>query len=242
MADFLSVVIGIQARSTSERFPGKVLEMIGDRPMIKHVIDACEKSARYMNAHQLKTKRLINVVALIPAGDEVVASYLKRCSVRVFEGPEHDVLARYQQMSERYNPDYIVRITADCPEMESPLITKCITTALMNGYDYLSNVDESVRTAIDGLDVEVFSRAMLNYAHENAKEPKDREHVTTFMRREPPKWARRGFLAHMKDGSGVKMSVDTPEELEACRERKRQMDLKLNRAVETYGKENVHRF
>jgi spore coat polysaccharide biosynthesis protein SpsF (cytidylyltransferase family) len=239
--EFTNIVIGIQARSTSERFPGKTLEMIGDRPMIKHVIDACEKSARYINAHQLKTKRIVNVVVLIPQGDPL-GGQLKRYSVKVVEGPEHDVLARYKIMAERFSADYVVRITADCPEMEYALITKCITTTLMNQYDYFSNVDEAVRTAIDGLDVEVFSRAMLNYADEHATEAYDREHVTTLMRREPPSWGRLGVLMHQRDGSHIKASVDTPEEMDAYRARKQALDEKLARAWGKYGEKNVHRF
>lgn len=240
MAQITNVLIGIQARSTSKRFPRKVFETIGGKPMIQHVIDACDRSAKYMNNHSLKTGTHVYVALLVPKGDELAQS--RRFGRLAFEGPEDDVLTRYQMAAKRYKADYIVRVTGDCPLIPPYLITKHIKTAVVNGYDYVSNVDESHRTSADGTDCEVISDKLLDYVHANTRNEKDREHVTTFIRRECPDWAKVGHVVGHLNLSALKLSVDTQEDLERVRT---QYDI-LNRAIETAeaksGKFSVHRF
>lgn len=238
--EYTNVVIGIQARSTSTRFPRKVFETIDGKPMLKHVIDACERAAFYMNNHTHKTRVLVKVAAVVPTGDEIVSSFKKKTII--IEGPEHDVLARYGLLADRMGADYIVRITADCPLIPPYLITKHIKVATMNKYDYVSNVDESCRTSIDGVDCEVISRRLLDYMLENAKEQKDREHVTTFARSNPPSWASVGHVIGHLDQSNLKLSVDTMEDLERVRAAYDRIKMAIENAEKLHGKSSVHRF
>lgn len=239
MANYTSIVIGIQARSTSKRFPRKVFETIDGKPIIKHVTDACDMAALYMNRFAHKTRQMVTVALVIPTGDEL-REFCGRHHP-VIEGPEDDVLTRYMVLSNRMRADYVVRITADCPLLPSYLITKHIKTAVVNGYDYLSNVEDGVRTAADGTDCEVISRALLEYMHENAKNPSDREHVTTMARRNPPDWARIGHVIGFLNLSGLKLSVDTPEDLERVRAEYDRVKLALTNAEKAHGKANIHR-
>lgn len=240
MAEYTNVLIGIQARSTSHRFPRKVFETIDGKPMIKHVIDSCRRAATYMNKHTHKTQLMVTVALCVPYGDELVSAF--RSSEIVIEGPEDDVLTRYKIMADRLRGDYVVRITGDCPLIPPYLITKHIQTAVMNSYDYVSNVDEQVRTAADGTDVEVMSIDVLKYIHENAKDAKDREHVTTLVRRSPPEWARVGHVIGHLNLSHLKLSVDSIEDLERVRAEYDRVKLAVKRAEEMHGKSNVHRF
>ena len=70
MASYTNFLIGIQARTTSERLPGKVLSEIGGVPMIQHVIRACESSARYINNFTSSTRTIVRVAVLVPTGDK----------------------------------------------------------------------------------------------------------------------------------------------------------------------------
>lgn len=236
MAYINNVLIGIQARSTSSRFPRKSFAMLGDKPLLQHVIDACQKSAVYENKFSIKKGTLVKVCVLVPYGDEISKSF----RANIIEGPEDDVLTRYVMAAEKTNADYIVRITADCPLIPPFLISKHITAAVMNKHDYLSNVDERIRTNFDGLDCEVISKEALAWLNENATDPKDREHVTTKFRREPPKWANVGHVVGYADFSDVKLSVDTPEDLERVR---KHYD-KIQNAIDSAGSfaHQVHRF
>lgn len=239
MAEVTNVVIGIQARSTSERFPRKVLELIDGKPLLQHVIDACNRSALYMNRHRDKTRILVQVALLIPEGD-MIGDIFKGKAI-IVRGPEHNVLQRYAQMASRLDADYVVRVTGDCPLIPPFLITKHIKTAVINQYDYCSNVAESSRTTADGMDCEIFSKRMLAHAVQAATDPYDQEHVTTLMRRARPEWARTGTIVGFLELSGLKLSVDTEEDLQRVRLHYEELKRKIDNAEAEHGRQNVHR-
>lgn len=239
MVEFKKIIIGIQARCTSDRFPRKVLEPIEGKPMIQHVIDSAYNSTGYLNRWSAKNQMVVNTVLLIPQGDEL-KSVLK--NVKFFEGPEHDVLTRYHMMAKENEADFVVRLTGDCPFIYPALISKHIQCSLNENYDYLSNVDDRFRTAPDGLDCEVISRGALDWLNDNAKTPYDREHVTTLLRREPPHWAETGHMIGFIDQAGLKLSIDTPEDLERVRFEFHKIKRMLENAEKLRGKKNIHRF
>ena len=235
------VCIGIQARSTSTRFPGKVFELIGGKEMLRHVRDAAENCAFNLNRRSHSTGIRVTYAILCPEGDPIRDRY--EGSSLVILGSETDVLSRYVDYAKRLNADYVVRITGDCPMLPGHLIAKHITTAVANSYDYCSNVDAFVRTSIDGHDVEVFSRRALAWADENAKTDSLREHVTQVMR--TPEFResfRSGSVQGFVDLSHVKFSVDTPDDLERVRVEYSRVQEKLKRAFSFFGKSNAHRY
>lgn len=237
--DISRVTIGIQARSSSKRFPRKVFAMLGDKSVLQHVIDACNGSADYLNRNASKNRAISNVAICHPTGDEIANSFP---AVVKIEGPEHDVLSRYMRLINHFGSDYVVRVTADCPLIPSFVITKLITCALMNQYDYVSNVEEHCRTAADGMDCEVISARLMRYLDEHAKEPADREHVTTFARSHPPDWIRRGVIINFLDLSNYKLSLDTPEDHARISHEYEKIQNALTIAESIYGRKNVHRF
>lgn len=233
------VCVGIQARSTSARFPGKVFEQIAGKEMLRHVVDAVDKCAFYLNRNSHRSGVEVSHVILCPRGDPIKQKYETR--TMVLEGPEDDVLTRYYVMANRLSADYIVRITADCPLIPPYLITKHIKVAIANEYDYCSNVDEAYRTAIDGYDVEVMSRRALEWAHENAKEPGDREHVTKIMRTKAFKDSFKcGIVVNFLNQAHIKLSVDTVDDLEAVRVENERVAKNLERARAEFGRNHVH--
>lgn len=241
MADFKNVCIGIQARSTSTRLPRKVFELIGEKPLLQHVIDACERAKIYMNRHSHKSNMIATVALLIPHGDEIKQVFRNKGAI-IVEGAEHDVLSRYKFMAERLKADYIVRVTGDCPLIPSYVITKHVKAALMNEYDYTSNVDEDLRTSADGTDCEVISKRLLDWLDENAKDPKDREHVTLLARRAPPAWCKTGHVIGFLNLASLNLSVNTHEDLERVRAEYKTLSEALKKAERKHGRESIHRF
>jgi spore coat polysaccharide biosynthesis protein SpsF (cytidylyltransferase family) len=231
----LRVLIGIQARSGSTRLPRKAFEMISGRMMLDRVIEA----GKFAAANLEKNGHKAIVAVLTPTNDPIVQEFRSR--VEIVEGPEHDVLARYQVAAEKYDPELTVRITGDCPLIPAPLITYLTNLAINKGYDYISNADERFRTAIDGADCEVISRRLLDHTAELATRPHDREHVTPFIRRTPPEWARLGLAWNHFDLSGIKLSVDTQEDLERVRQAFETSFAKYQEAAKIYGKGAIHR-
>jgi spore coat polysaccharide biosynthesis protein SpsF len=234
-----NVVIGIQARSSSARFPRKVFELIDGKPMLRHVIDLCDRAAFYMNRSTPYSQIQVTYAVLCPYKDEVKSAFGTRSMI--IEGPEDDVLTRYKIMADKLNPDYIVRVTSDCPLLPPFYIIKLVKFAVKMQYDYCSNVDPKVRTAPDGYDVEVMSKRALEWADRNCKDPSEREHVTPILRSSAfAKDHRTSHVIGYLNLSHLKVSVDTPEDLERVRiefERKKSAQEIAEKLV---GKPHVH--
>lgn len=231
------ILIGIQARSTSERFPRKIFEKIGNKTMLQHCISNARKSAQYLNTG-VKERLDVSVAILVPEGDEIVSR--PSDGAEIFQGPEHDVLTRYVKAAETKDSDYIVRLTADCPLIPPFLISKHVLLAVENGYDYLSNVWEDARTAPDGFDIEVMSRQTLLYLDRFAVDAPDREHVTPYIRKNP-RTARVGCVVSFLQLAGLKLSVDTPEDLDRVRREYEGVETCNREAHARFGKFRVHR-
>lgn len=240
MENLISVLIGIQARSSSTRLPKKCFEPLGGKRMLDHVIDACDRAEKYLNKFTYKKNFTVSTALLIPEGDMIKKAFSSQAEI--IEGPEFDVLTRYAIAHKKHNPDFICRITGDCPLIPPYVISKHISLAVVQGYDYISNVDEECRLSLDGVDCEVVSRRMFEWLHQNATTDSDREHVTTLARSDPPKWAKRAFTASFFDQSSIKLSVDTREDLEIVRAEYDRVGKKLQRAERFYGRESIHRF
>lgn len=208
-------MIGVQARSSSVRLPSKVLKKVDGRPMIDKVLEACRASAHHINFNKYGDIR-VNVAVLVPDGDPLERYFEAEGynNITVVTGSLDDVLSRYMRAVNEFLPDYICRITADCPMIPHFVISKHIVTAVKQRLDYVSNVDPRFRTEPDGYDCEVLSRRLFDYTNESAKDPSDREHVTTYVRKHMPVWAKWGQFCGYADRSELKYSVDTQEDFE----------------------------
>lgn len=232
MSAISRVIIGIQARSTSSRLPNKAAKPLGNGTVLSGVIDSCWGATQYLNRHSNTKMRKVSACLCIPYGDSIKRDY--EGQIDIVEGPEDDVLSRYMNLLEQKTPDYIVRVTGDCPLLPQFVISKAIMVATMNGYDYVSNVDPRFRTVPDGWDCEVISSKLLAYAHANAKEAFDREHVTTYVRAHMPDWATSAALVGPIDLSHIKISVDNEDDLVHAQDEEKKV-LEKRRAAEKLG-------
>lgn len=134
-----------------------------------------------------------------------------------FRGDENDVLDRYYRPAEHFAADLVVRITSDCPMIDPAVINQVIQEYLdrQPGVDYASNINPR-RTYPRGLDTEVFGFELLAQAWREAKEQSWREHVTPFMYRQPERF-RLHCVVNDTDYSALRLTVDTPEDLELVR-------------------------
>jgi spore coat polysaccharide biosynthesis protein SpsF (cytidylyltransferase family) len=224
-----NVAICIQARSNNTRLPGKCLADINGMPMLDRVLMAAEKSASYINNGEDKNIK-VSTYLLVPEGDILIERYQHRLKTKLLTGSETDVLSRYMVAVNTVKPDYIVRITSDCPLIPPFLITKHIVNAVNYNYDYVSNVHPEVRMAPDGWDCEVISQALMKWADETATSQSDREHVTTIIRSQPPGWAKRACVLSHGEFSTLKISVDTEQDLEYVRDYHRVISQKIDKA------------
>ncbi len=134
----------------------------------------------------------------------------------------------------------VVRITGDCPLIPSYVISRIISLACQHDYDYIANVDERFRTSIDGTDCEVISERLFREADGAATDAYDREHVTTWIRKNYPEWAKIGAVLNYFDHSNLKFSVDTKDDLQAARIAYDSAADKYHQAVRTFGQTRCH--
>jgi spore coat polysaccharide biosynthesis protein SpsF (cytidylyltransferase family) len=200
-------VLGIlQARTTSSRLPGKVLEPILGKPMLSLQL---ERLFRCNNIDHI-------VVATSDDGsDDGLENLCVKEGVDCYRGSLDDVLDRFINAAKKYRPQVIVRFTADCPLTDPVLIDEIIEYFLSSNIDYLSNCEPP--TYPDGLDVEVFKFNSLEIASREAKLPSEREHVTPFIRNRPGRFRVKNYVNKI-DRSDFRWTVDEPEDLAFVRE------------------------
>lgn len=231
----IEVLIAIQARSNSTRFPKKIFEHIGDKRVLDHVIDQAKSAAEHVTRYTTKLKINCQVAVLHPANDNELIRSFRTSGAILIGGEEHDVLSRFVSAQSMTDADYVVRLTSDCPMMLDFVIAKHIHVAAFNSYDYVSNVDENCRFIADGFDCEVLSRKAIGWLDRFALSPSDKEHVTSAIRRLRPDSLSQAFISSKLDTSRMKMSVDTREDLDRIREYYHDREHKMTVAKRLFG-------
>ena len=102
----MKFLVLIQARCGSSRLPNKVMKKISGKTDLEWVLERVKRSKK------------IDEVMVITSIEKNNLSLIKLCTelnTRVFVGSEDDVLDRYYQAARLLQPEYVIRITADCP-------------------------------------------------------------------------------------------------------------------------------
>lgn len=194
------VVVVIQARASSKRFPRKVLRPLCGRPMLLHVI---ERLKACTNADA------IWVATSTDSSDDATAA-LAEGSVHVYRGGLDDVGGRMIGAAETSGADAIVRISGDSPLIDPRIVSCAIDLWRSAQPDLVTNVRE--RTFPKGQSVEVIATAALKRIL-NAGTERDREHVTTYFYRYADRFRMVDFRMNPPCGD-IQMSVDLPKDFE----------------------------
>jgi glutamate-1-semialdehyde 2,1-aminomutase len=165
------ILLLIQARYNSSRFPGKVLRKIGNKTILEIIVSRLKKSKK-INKIVVACSNTLN--------DKKIVEICKEKKILFFQGDEKNVLKRFYFAAKKYKYKNIVRITADCPLIDHKILDNLITNFFEKKVDYASNIDPP--TFPDGLDVEIFSFNALKDAYQNAYLDRDKEHVTTYIK------------------------------------------------------------
>lgn len=197
----------IQARTGSTRLPGKVLRPLLGEPMLAWVI------------RRVRRCRLVDEVVVattdLPA-DDAILEVCEREACQTSRGSESDVLDRYYRAALPHEPEFVVRITSDCPLID-PSVTDCVVETLQSAVpkaDYACNT--LPRTFPRGLDVEVFAFEALETAWRECDRAEWREHVTPYLYDQEQRF-RRVVVANDVDYSDLRWTVDTSDDFELIR-------------------------
>ena len=195
-----NVVALVQARMGSTRLPGKVLKIIVGKPMIELLLARLSQSSELDEIVVATSKEKQN---------DQLQSVVESLGYKCTRGSEKDVLNRFYNSAKSLKADIIVRITGDCPLVDSALVDQCIQAYKQANVDYFSNIDPV--TYPDGLDIEVMSFASIKHANNEANSAFDREHVTPYIRNSAS--FSKSSMQHIEDLSNQRWSVDEPEDL-----------------------------
>ena len=204
------IFIVTQARLNSTRFPKKILKEINGKSLLQIHLESLSKSKYFKNLIVATTRE---------KGIDKVLELIRKNSIKYFQGSTDDVLDRYYKAVLPYKPDYVVRVTSDCPLIDGNLIDEIVDFALNKSIDYVSNT--LIENFPDGQDIEVISWGALKKAWRFAKKPYEREHVTIFIKdnstfNKSDMFTSENFLSE-KNYNHIRMTLDEKSDYDAIK-------------------------
>lgn len=202
------IVAIVQARMGSSRLPGKVLMDIVRKPMLWHVIN------------RLGHASLIDCMVVATSTsekDDAIQNCCDEYNINCYRGSEEDVLDRFHKAAKVFQADVVVRITADCPLIDSHVADEVISYYLKNRGNFEGASNTINRTYPRGLDVEVVSYLLLEQIWKEAQKDYQREHVTAYVYEHPEKFKILS-VENDKNLSNLRLTVDEESDLRFVRE------------------------
>lgn len=203
----MSTVAVVQARMTSTRLPGKVMLEVLGKPMLEFQLE---------RVRQVSLIDDIIIATTTNATDDAVADFARAGGFGLHRGSESDVLDRFEGAIASTDARTVVRLTADCPLIDPDEIERVIRR-----YHDADPVCDYVTNAIPrsypaGLDVEVFSREVLEMAAVETHDAYNREHVTPFLYLNPERFRLLSVVCE-PDLSRERWTLDEPGDFELIR-------------------------
>ncbi|WFR83088.1 glycosyltransferase family protein [Arthrobacter sp. Y-9] len=194
------VVAVIQARVGSSRLPGKVLRPLGGRPVLEWVVNAARRAEGIDE---------VVIATSSESGDDAIVEFASTRALKVIRGSEDDVLSRFLLAIEETQADAVVRLTADCPLLDSTVISQVVSLWRTDTtLDYVSTTQ--VRSLPRGLDVELATASALVRA-DLRSEPHHRAHVTSSLYEEGSEFSR-AALTFTPRFDHYRVTLDTVED------------------------------
>ncbi len=205
MANKLRTIAIAQARMGSTRLPGKVMFPLGGKPVLRWTYDAL-KRAQGIDEVVIATSTL--------EADDVIAQYCALHNINCFRGSPDDVLDRFYQCAVGYGAQVVLRITCDCPFVDSNVVSEVVRLRSIREAAYASNTDPP--TYPDGLDVECFTFDALFAAHKGATRPSDRDCLTQYIVRNRDRFPAVNLTCPLPSLMDERWVLDTKDDYKFC--------------------------
>lgn len=201
-----------QARYGSTRLPAKILKEVDGTTLLEIHLRRILRSSAISK---------LKIATTAEEGSRYIIEVADKVGVEYFQGSVDDVLARFYGTAEDEHPDYVVRLTSDCPLIDAGIIDDVINYAINSDCDYVRTDPASYP---DGLDTEVFKFSALVQAYEQAKLTSEREHVTPYIWKNGSAEGGTLFKSHKlqnKEGdynaNDYRITIDEPEDFEVLK-------------------------
>ena len=197
----------IQARTSSKRFPKKVLHKINSKPLIIWVVD-----------HVLKSKLISNLIIATSKekSDNQLVNLIKKSKYKFYRGSLKNVALRMLKVAQINNAKYFIRLSGDSPLIDYKIINRAIKILKKNkNIDIVTNVFP--RTYPSGQSIEIIKTKILKKYISNFNR-NEKEHVTTFFYSNSKKFKIINFKKTTNNYKNLpKLSIDYKSDLKEIR-------------------------
>ena len=162
----------IQARLGSTRLPNKVMLPLpsgSSGTVISEIVERLKNISEISDVIVATSKSKVN---------NDLENYINDLRVKCYRGSEKDVLSRFYNIIIKYKFQYVIRLTADNPIVDNILLKQFIINFISNDLDYSCSNNLPL-----GCNFEMMKSSEIVEAHKNTQDPSDREHVTSFIKR-----------------------------------------------------------
>lgn len=163
----------IQARSTSERLPNKVLFPLEDS-------NCRSQTVIEWIYERVKLSFFTKIFYIIPENDKILIKFLEEKQIPYLTGSLHDVRNRFIKAAETLRINYILRVTADNPFVEPLLIEPTLRNLIENNLDLFSFINLPL-----GVSVEAFTYRALILGESEFNTSTYQEHVSLHIKKHP---------------------------------------------------------
>ena len=201
-----------QARYGSTRLPAKILKEVNGITLLE---------IHLRRILQAKSIDKLKIATTDEEGSKYIVEVADKVGVGYHKGSVDDVLTRFYDTASPERPDYVVRLTSDCPLIDPSIIDEVVNFTISNDYDYVITDADSFP---DGLDTEVMKFSALEKAYYEANMTSEREHVAPYIRNNGTanggtlfKTAKYVNKAGNYNANDYRITVDEPEDFEVIK-------------------------
>ncbi len=192
----------VQARSSSKRFPKKILVKVGNKTIIERVISRVKKSK--------KISKIIVTTSKNKTDDKLVKFLIKK-KINFFRGSLTNVAKRCFQAARQNNSKFFIRISADSPFIDGKLIDKMIIKSKneIKKLDLITNAFP--RTFPKGQSIEIVNNSKLQSILK-VMNWSEKENVTEYFYKNKKKFKIMNIVSK-RDYSKIRMTIDYKKDL-----------------------------
>ncbi len=195
----MKTTLALQARMGSSRLPQKALRLINRRTLLECIVG------------QVKGAKLVTHLALAtsdsPQEKELIAK-ARGLGLSTHVGAVDDIVGRLFVAAQETDCDVLVRIWGDCAFICPDVIDEMILHFVEHHFEFLNNENYP-----GGLDVEIYSRDLLNRMNAEVRDLKQREFPVEFVKLSS---AKRGTYRPKEMIPGAHLTIDYLEDLVAA--------------------------
>lgn len=208
----MKVLAITQARYGSTRLPAKILKEVNGTTLLEYHIRRLLKSEKIDK---------LKIATTGEEGSKFIVEIADKLGIGYHKGSVDDVLTRFYDTAATESPDYVIRLTSDCPLIDPEVVDELVDFAINSDYDYVSTDASSFP---DGLDVEVMKFTALEKAYKEANLKSEREHVTPYIWKNGTAYGGSIFKSYKyKNPKGdynandYRITLDEPEDFEVIK-------------------------